>query len=935
MKKRILSIALVLCLCLAFLSAGALAREPDEQTQWKQAPAISVGTEAELAAALPDGENEPDDDNIVWIPVAELAADVTVTGELSTLGKLIVPEGRTLTVIDGGSVTAEVEIRSGGAVIVHTGGTLATTMAGEYAIHNYGTVNIEKGAKLVSQFGGSVVNEPGATLTMDGLFTCNGYVDQEGGVHTWFRNGGTITGSGQIVIPKLAFDDTLANRRTSAQNASVYCVGSDVTVFVSAFDLNELSALAREGTVKGIFLTTEEQDGVDLLTTESLDLTGKKLIVDRGVSLFLAAGTTLKADSLTDLLYNGRRSTIRIRAGGGTLTVGGVPVISGDAAADAVFTVTEGLMFTGGAQWQMALPITDNRDKWYYIPDSGIVSAKGTLTESTCLPLMVDGVLNVKGDFITPGQAEIRGTLTEDGGKAFVNSLGFSWSSTESAVRGIGETYFELAFDLNRGSANAYEDIFEHLAVNSGVCYLQADGNQVPVTPVREGFAFAGWKAVSPWPGVTEEQLAPFRVLRAEGDESETGWYVKWPADFPVRMVAQWETDTPQEDTPKQPDEPQNYPSYPYDFPVQPETTDTTVSVTGSEESAELAVEISNGTVTLKDEDLSVITPSQESGTLTINLEDLEEEVTEVVIPAGMAEAAAEAGEAGSGGLELKLPAGTVKLNPAALAEAAEAEGDVSVSLQTGEDGTTTIGVTVGGEPLETKLLVELPAPEDGQVLVLVKADGSQEVIKKSLVQDGTAYAELPAGATVKVAAAETAFPDVGEEHPYAEAVRFAASHELFQGTDKGFEPDASMNRAMLTTVLYRLEDAAAAGTNTFDDVAEGAWYAEAVPWAAENGIVQGTGSGFDPDAPVTREQLAVIFCRYANVLGLDTDGQTSLEGFSDSGSVSPWAEDAMGWAIRVGLFAAEEGGSLDPGGSVSRGEVAAILQRMVGLMVK
>jgi hypothetical protein len=928
MGKRMLAIGLVLCLCLGFLSTGALAREPDDQTEWKQAPAVSVRTEAELAAALPDGESEPDENNIVWIPVAELAADVTVTGELGTLGKLIVPQGRTLTVNEGGSVTAEVEIKSGGAVNVHTGGTLATTMAGEYAIHNYGTIQIDKGAQLISQFGGSVVNEAGATLTMNGLFTCNGYVDQEGGVHTWFSNKGTLTGSGQLVIPKLAFADSLANRRTSAENASVYCVGSDVTVFVSAFDFSELSALAREGTVKGIFLTTEEQNGVDLLTTESLDLTGKKLIVDRGVSLFLAAGTTLKADSLTDLLYNGRRSTIRIRAGGGTLSLGGIPVISGDAAADAVFTVTEGLMFTGGAQWQTALPITDNRDKWYYIPESAAVSAKGELTESTCLPLMVDGTLNVKEDFTTPGQAEIRGTLTEDGGKASVASLGFSWSSTESAVKGTAETYFELAFDLNQGSEDAYEDIFDHLAINDGVCYLQADGNQVPVTPTREGFTFAGWKALSPWPGVTEEQLASFRVLRAEGDSSETGWYVKWPAEFPVRMEAQWEKNTH-----SQPVDPGYYPATQPAAAAQPEAEETavTVSVSGG---AELAAEISGGTVTLKDEGLDLI-PSQETGALTIDLNGIEGDVTELVIPAGMVEKAAEAAEAGGAGLELRLPAGTVKLNAAALAEAAEAKGDVSVSVKAGEDGSTTVNVTVGGEPVETKLIVELPVPEEGQVLVLVNADGSEKVIKKSLVQDGTAYAELPAGAAVKAAKVEASYPDVAEDHPYADAVRFAAGHELFRGTDRGFEPETPMNRAMLTTVLYRLEDAAAVGGSVFDDVAEGAWYADAVAWAAEAGIVQGTGNGFSPNEPVTREQMAVILCRYAGMLGLDTEGRAPLDGFADSSSVAPWADDAMGWAIGVGLLDAVEGSSLDPQGSVSRGEVAAILQRMVGLILK
>ena len=196
-------------------------------------------------------------------------------------------------------------------------------------------------------------------------------------------------------------------------------------------------------------------------------------------------------------------------------------------------------------------------------------------------------------------------------------------------------------------------------------------------------------------------------------------------------------------------------------------------------------------------------------------------------------------------------------------------------------------------------------------------------------------YAELPAGATVKAVDAETAFPDVAEGAWYAPAVEFVAGRGLFQGTDRGFEPQTTMTRAMLATVLFRLEDAAASGTNPFPDVAEGTWYTDAVTWASSVGIVNGTDRGFEPDAPVTREQIAAMLCRYAALLGLDTTGRAGLDAFPDGGETSPWAAEAMAWAVSVGLFRGNADGTLNPGGNATRAEVAALLQRMVGLMVK
>jgi hypothetical protein len=170
----------------------------------------------------------------------------------------------------------------------------------------------------------------------------------------------------------------------------------------------------------------------------------------------------------------------------------------------------------------------------------------------------------------------------------------------------------------------------------------------------------------------------------------------------------------------------------------------------------------------------------------------------------------------------------------------------------------------------------------------------------------------------------------------FAEAVAFNAGHELFQGVGNGrFAPQSTMSRAMLATVLCRLENGRPVGKNPFADVPEGAWYTEAVTWAYEAGIVQGTGTGFAPNAPVTREQIATMLYRYAAYLGLDTEARAPLDVFSDAGKTAAWAEDAMKWAVSAGLFQGNTDGTLNPKGNATRAEVAALLQRMVRLIVK
>ena len=179
-------------------------------------------------------------------------------------------------------------------------------------------------------------------------------------------------------------------------------------------------------------------------------------------------------------------------------------------------------------------------------------------------------------------------------------------------------------------------------------------------------------------------------------------------------------------------------------------------------------------------------------------------------------------------------------------------------------------------------------------------------------------------------------FVDVSTKDWFHAAVDFTVERGLFGGTSANtFEPDTPMTRAMLVTVLWRYEREPAAPANTFSDVKAGAWYFDAVSWAAANGVVDGVGNNkFDPDGNITREQMATIFYRYCNWKGIDTGKQTSLGGFPDAGKVSSYAKTALQWTVAEGLVGGSDG-KLLPQGSATRAQVATILMRFIEKVVE
>lgn len=180
-------------------------------------------------------------------------------------------------------------------------------------------------------------------------------------------------------------------------------------------------------------------------------------------------------------------------------------------------------------------------------------------------------------------------------------------------------------------------------------------------------------------------------------------------------------------------------------------------------------------------------------------------------------------------------------------------------------------------------------------------------------------------------------FTDVTQDQWFYSAVAFVYEKGYFSGTGATtFAPNDSMNRAMVATVLHRVAGGeSVAASELFTDVPAGQWYSQGIAWASAKGVVNGMGDGrYEPDAPVTREQLVTMLYRFEkDYRKVAVPGTGSLNNFIDGAKVSSWAQDAMRWAVGEGLIQGRNTGHLDPAGTASRAEVATILQRFAARM--
>lgn len=371
--------------------------------------------------------------------------------------------------------------------------------------------------------------------------------------------------------------------------------------------------------------------------------------------------------------------------------------------------------------------------------------------------------------------------------------------------------------------------------------------------------------------------------------------------------------------------------------------------VTGSSAATTQAyVQGDTATVFLTSRQLRAATGAQSGVAVTVDATD---PAVGTVVLAGRS--IANACDAGAAALQVKFRSGTVTLDARALA-ALDLHKDVAVSLASGASlnaaqqralGSQAAAVTLANASvLVDGAAASCPA---GSVRAAVAVNAADDLTAWSLADDGSISAvggaydagqqtyafDVVNGVT---AIARFPFTDVVADTWYYGAAAYAYNNGLFAGmTPTTFAPNATMTRAMLVSVLWRLAGAPAPkAPNTFVDVPDGAWYTDAVTWAAENGVVSGIGgSRFDPSGFVTREQTAEILYNYAHSKGYDVSARADLTAFPDAASVSGWAEEALSWANAAGLIngTVRDGQTiLDPQGSASRAQVAMILMNYV-----
>lgn len=172
---------------------------------------------------------------------------------------------------------------------------------------------------------------------------------------------------------------------------------------------------------------------------------------------------------------------------------------------------------------------------------------------------------------------------------------------------------------------------------------------------------------------------------------------------------------------------------------------------------------------------------------------------------------------------------------------------------------------------------------------------------------------------------------DVSQNAWYHDAVKYAGENNLMSGVGGGnFDPDGEANRAMITTILYRMEGTPQPAEEAdFTDVAAGSYYADAVAWASSENIVSGYSQTlFAPEDRISRQQLATMLYRYAQYKGYDVSDTANLSAFDDSDSIASYAEEAVSWAVAEGLISGTDDTTLSPEGTATRAQIATILMR-------
>ena len=247
--------------------------------------------------------------------------------------------------------------------------------------------------------------------------------------------------------------------------------------------------------------------------------------------------------------------------------------------------------------------------------------------------------------------------------------------------------------------------------------------------------------------------------------------------------------------------------------------------------------------------------------------------------------------------------------------------------VKVGEDTQVTVNTKS-----ETPVKVVIPVAEttSGTVAVLIKEDGTEQIIRDSVITEDGVMASVSDGDKIVIKDNTKTFNDVTDAHWGKDAVTFVAARGIFAGTGDGttFSPDVETTRGMIAQVLHNLNYNVEnhLDGHDFNDVQDHHWYDEAVHWAEDHGIVGGYPDGsFQGDKNVSREELVVMLWNYAGKQASEDDSH--VDAFNDAANVSDWAKAAMNWALENGILGGKGGKMLDPTGMATRAELAQMIK--------
>ena len=952
MRKKCLSVLLALAMVLTLLPATALA---EGQTIYVNAAAeddIAAGTAEDPYMTLQSAIAAASEGATIVLQ-SDLTVDSTASQNSAEImiSKALTLEGNGHKIVAGSFANGAhvVGVHSAAGAVTIQNLTIVGAAGAKHCLNVYqctGTVTLNNVALMNSATAGLVIN--GSTVVANGLttsgnawgavnvdnsssFTLTGASSLAENAQIWTEDNSTVNAAGYTAVTGgLAGDGILKGftyyttdpaKLGAAQIGNHVYISlaqaiSDVTDTAEIKLLNSVQENVQIPAGKTITLDLNGRtlDGGTTQGTAALTNYGTVTILDSGVG-----GTIKRSDNGTSgtyyTIYN--EGTMTIKGGnvcnnsGSATTWSGSSLICNGARQAAVLNIEGGtfgqdyfiaikndeegtLNITGGVinsktqavqNWKDATisggVLTGDVTTWTYLTTQATTtiqngaSIAGNIqavkltysnTPATYKPNVVINGGSVTGNFVVGTQVyNVEGSFTTDLTAADVSVLGGTFSADPTQFLAEGYKTYQSNGTYKVVSQNSVIITFDSKG-GSSVAAVEANAEgkltTLPV-PVLSGYVFGGW--------YTEDGV---QVTTDTVFSADTTVYASW--------------------------------SYvpPYTPPTDGNTGNSS-TVTNPDGSTTTTVTKPDGTVTVTDKDTQ--------GNVTETVSKPDGTSTTTVTTTNGSSSVTTMGQTGKVEAQVNLSQNAV--NAAGNETVALPMASLPVTDSQAMAPVVTVDLPTG--TAAAKVEVPVQNVTAGTVAILVKADGSQEIVKTSVTTENGVVLTVEDGAKVMIVDNSKDFADVPASYWGSDAVDFATSRDLFNGTSATtFAPDADMNRAMIVTVLARLEGVDTSTGST--------WYEAGQQWAIEAGISDGS----DLNSAVSREQLVTMLYRYAGspaVSGV-------ISGYADTDNVSSWAVEAMTWAINEGIINGV-GNSLNPQGDATRAQVATILMRFVATL--